>query len=363
MSNPDRPAKPVRRRKRRWGWMVLLLIVVVGAGLYAWRERPWEPKPKIVATEILAPGVVSQVLAVNGRVAAETSVTVRAAVSATALSVAVREGDTVRQGDMLVQLDSALANAQLEQAQAALEAQQVRQKQAEANADRFRALGDNSPRSALEDAELALAGAINETTRLQAALEESRRQVGQYRLVAPMDGVVLSRGVDPGQLVDPQTQLFVIADTSTLVVETDVDELYSSRMAEGLKALLKPVGASVSQAGEVIFAAPSVDSSTGGRAIKIGFAEKVALPVGLTVNANVVVEEVADALSVPRGAIVTEGTESHVLVVAEGKAEIRPIDFSDWPAERVIVTAGLAAGDRVILDPASVKPGDLVAAE
>ncbi len=65
----------------------------------------------------------------------------------------------------------------------------------------------------------------------------------------------------------------------------------------------------------------------------------------------------------PRGAIVTEGTESHVLVVAEGKAESRTIEFSDWPADRVIVTEGLVAGDRVILDPTSVKPGDLVAAE
>lgn len=343
--------------------MVLLLIVGAGAGFYAWRERPWEPRPKSVATETLAPGSVSQVLAVNGRVAAKTSVTVRTAVSGTALAVPAEEGEAVKKGDLLAQLDSSLAEAQLEQARAALEAQQVRRKQAEAAAERFRALGENSPRSSLEDAELALAAAATETTRLVAALDQAQQQVAQYRLTAPMDGVVLSRKVDPGQLVDPQSELFVIADTSTLVVETDVDELYSSRVAEGLKALLKPVGASVPQEGEVIFAAPSVDSATGGRAIKIGFDQPVSLPVGLTVNANVIVEEVEGALSVPRGAIVTEGTESRVLVVAEGKAESRRIAFSDWPADRVIVTEGLAAGDRVILDPTSVKSGDLVAAE
>src|SRR5690606_39201317 len=113
-----------------------------------------------------------------------------------------------------------------------------------------------------------------------------------------------------GQLVDPQTELFVVADMSDLVVETDVDELYSSRVSAGLPALLKPVGATIAQRGTVTFAAPTVDPATGGRAIKIAFDEPVALPVGQTVNANVIVDEVSDALSVPRGAIVTDGADS-----------------------------------------------------
>jgi membrane fusion protein (multidrug efflux system) len=89
----------------------------------------------------------------------------------------------------------------------------------------------------------------------------------------------------------------------------------------------------------------------------------VDLPVGLTVNANVIVSEVEDALSVPRSAIVTEGTQSHVLVVADGVAVQREIEFSDWPAERVIVTSGLSEGDRVILDPAEIAAGQPVTAQ
>jgi RND family efflux transporter MFP subunit len=356
-------ASPVRRRKRRWGRWLVLFVIILAAGAYAGIARPWEPKPKLVAAETLRTGPVSQALAINGRVAAKTSVTVRAAVSGQALAVAADTGDRVEAGTVLVRLDSSLVDAQAEQARAALEAQQVRQRQAEATAERALALGENTARSNLEDAEWALAAAVNETARLEAALDQVERQIDQYTITAPIAGTVLSRGVDLGQLVDAQTELFVIADTSELLVETDVDELYSARVSVGLKALLQPVGASVPQHGTVTFAAPVVDSATGGRAIRISFDEPASLPVGQTVNANVIVDEVEEAISVPRGAIVTEGTDSHVLVIEDGRVASRAIEFSDWPAERVIVTAGLAAGDVVIIDPAMVAVGDMVEAE
>ncbi len=356
-------ANPVRRRKRRWGrWLVLVIIILAG-GAYAGIVRPWEAKPPQVAAETVRAGPVVQALAINGRVAARTSVTVRAAVSGQALTVTADAGDIVEAGTVLVRLEAGLVQAQAEQARAALEAQQVRQRQAQANAERTRALGENTTRANREEAEWALAEAANETARLQAALVQVERQIAQYTITAPIAGTVLSRGVDLGQLVDAQTELFVIADTSELVVETDVDELYSARVRVGLKTLLQPVGASVPQHGTVTFAAPVVDSATGGRAIRIAFDDPVSLPVGQTVNANVIVEEVEDAISIPRGAIITEGTESHVLVIENGLAASRPIQFSDWPAERVIVTQGLAAGDVVITDPAGIAAGDMVEAE
>lgn len=364
MANSQSSSSPVlKRRKRRWGWIVLVLVLLVGGGAYGWLERPWDARATAVATETVSAGPVTQVLAVNGRIAARTTVTVRAAVSSPAVLVGAAEGDEVTAGQVLLELDTALVQAQWQQAKAALEAQQVKQNQIAATAERTRALGDNTTRSSIEDAELSLAAAINETARLEAALNQVEQQRAQYTITAPISGVVLSRGVDQGQLVDPQTELFVVADTDDLVVETDVDELYSSRVSSGLKALLKPVGASVAQHGTVVFAAPKVDASTGGRAIKIAFDDKVSLPVGLTVNANVIVDEVPEALSIPRAAIVTEGTQSHVVLIENGVATTRAIDFDDWPAERVIVTSGLTAGDVVLLDPAAVAVGDMVVAE
>ena len=342
------------------GFAAALIILLGLAGAYALWQRPWEARGQGVATETLFPGPISLVLALNGKVVARESVTVRSSVSALATAVPVREGAEVDAGDVLALLDGAIAEAQVGQAQAALDAQQVRQRQAEATAERTRALGENSPRSALEDAERAAAAAASETAQLQAALDLARRQLAQYTVRSPISGLVLSRGVEAGQLVDPQTQMFTVADTSELFVEADVDESFSAYIREGLDALLLPVGATQPHAGSVVFASPVVDSATGGRRIRIAFAESMALPVGLTVNASVIVDETDNALSLSRRAILTEGARSFVLRVENGIAVERAVSFLDWPADRVMVTEGLAAGDVVILDPETVEPGALV---
>ena len=348
-------ANGVRRRlRKRW----LLIALIFAAAVYVGIERPWETKPVTVAVETVASGPVTQVLAVNGRIAARSSVTIRAGISAQAVSVNVDEGEQVNPGQVLAKLDTAIVEAQVEQASAGLEAQQALQRQAQAAVDRARALGPNSPRAVLEDAEFRLASAQQETARLEAVLRQAQRQLAEFTIRAPIAGVVVDRDVDAGQFIDVQTEMFEIADTRDLVVETDIDELYSAFVREGLKALLKPVGTSAVRSGKVVFAAPTVNSDTGGRKIKIAFDEKVALPIGLTVNANVIVNEVENALSVPRSAIVAEAGKSYVLVVENETVARREIVFSDWPSERVIVTEGLRAGDAVVLDPALARPGD-----
>lgn len=348
-----------RRRGRTWLW--LLLGLAVAAVLYVALARPWEPRVSVVAVETVTPGTVTQVLAVNGRIAPRLSVNVRSAVTAQALDVLADEGDRVAEGEVIVRLDVSQPQSQVVQAQAALDAGLVRQRQAQSAFDRATALGDNVSRSSREDAELALASATNEVERLRGVLDQNQNQLALYTITAPLTGVVIMRGVDEGQLVDTQTELFTIADLTTLVVETDVDEVYSARIRVGLPAVLKPAGDSQSRTGAVSFAAPRVDPATGGRAIRIAFDEPVSLPVGLTVSANIIVGEYPNSLSVSRGAILNEGSQSRVMVIEGGVAVLRDIVFSDWPAERVIVESGLAEGDQVILDPAVVTPGQAVA--
>lgn len=324
--------------------------------------RPWEVKPVLVKMETVARGPVSQVLAVNGRVAARRSVVLRPTVQARLVSVSADIGDTVIAGQLIAQLDDSEPKASVEQAAAALEAGKVRREQARASLERTRALADNVTRATLNDAQAEFDAADQEVSRLQALVSQARTQLDQYVFRAPFDGVILSRAAEEGQIVDAQSELFTLADVSELLVETDVDELYSAQIRPGLKALLKPAGGTVSQAGIVSFAAPTVDPETGGRAIKIAFESPVSLPIGLTVNANIVVAENSDAISVPRSAVRTAGTRSFVLVDESGAARERDVTVVDWPAERLEITTGLAVGDKVILEPDKVKVGRTVAA-
>lgn len=346
--------------QRRWLWL-LAAAAVLGAA--AWQFGPWRARPVLVPVETMADAPTSLVLAANGRIAPRHGVNLRAAVAAKVISVEVEEGQKVEAGALLARLDPSLAQARLAQARAALEGQEVRQRQAEVTSDRATALGASSiSRANVEDAALTLEAAKTEVARLRASLAEAERGLQDYQITAPIAGVVLARNLEPGQMVGLSDDLFLLADPADMVVKTDIDELYASRISVGQKAWLSPVGQAQALPGEVSFAAPRVNEATGARAIELRFEQPVDLPVGLTVNTNVVVQEIAAALTLPRSAILTADAGSAVLVIEDGRATRRAVQFQDWPAVRVVVTQGLAAGDQVILTPEATPEGRPVVA-
>lgn len=341
----------------RWGVAAVGGIAVLALGLWL---QPWRDLPVEVRVEVVEAAPLSRVLAVNGRVEAATSVKVRSPLAGEVLDVFAREGERVDDAQPLLQLDDTQARAQLRQAISSYDAAVLRQMQAQANVDRARALGATAPRRTLEDAELALSIAQSDVSRLKAAMEQARDQLSLFLIRSPAAGTLLSRNVEPGQVIDTQTNLFTVADMRSIVVEADVDELYAAEMTEGLPARLRPTGMPSAVEGRVSFVAPSIDSTTGGRRVRLSFDEPLELPVGLTVEVNIVVEDTDSAISVPRGAVVGTGDQAHVLISEGGVAMRRPVSVLDWPAERLLVTNGLAPGDRVILDPTGLADGEPV---
>ena len=124
--------------------------------------------------------------------------------------------------------------------------------------------------------------------------------------------------------------------------------------------MLQFVGETLTRTGKVIFVAPQVDVATGGLEVKIGFDTPQTAPVGLTVTANVIVDQQDAAISAPRAAIVTEAAGSAVFLVKDGLARRQAVSVTDWPADRLEVTSGLAAGDVLILDAAGLTDGQAV---
>lgn len=91
--------------------------------------------------------------------------------------------------------------------------------------------------------------------------------------------------------------------------------------------------------------------------------EAVNAPSGLTVTVNLLIERRNRAISVPRSAIIQSGSGATVRLVDEdGAVTERRVRFLDWPAEEVIVTSGLKAGERILVDPDSAAPGEKVTA-
>lgn len=101
-----------------------------------------------------------------------------------------------------------------------------------------------------------------------------------------------------------------------------------------------------------------MDVDTGGLTVKLTPDQALRAPVGMTVTANITVDDRALTITVPRAALLADAA----LVLADGHARRRAVRVIDWPAARLIVTEGLAPGDVVIIDATGLTDGQAVTA-
>lgn len=349
-------AKPARQiSKQIWVLSALVVAFGIGGGIY-WRMRA--QSVPMVGVETVTLGPVTRLLAVNGKIAAQDSVQIKSTVSGVILDLAVAEGDHVIKGTVLAQIDDGQQQTILNQARAALDHGQTLQAQAQATYDRYLELGPVMSRTTLDDQQRIALGAAQEVARLTALWDQARIQLSRYVVTAPISGTIILRTVQLGQLTDPALALFTLADLSILTVETTVDEAYATQIALGQTATMQLVGSRDILTGRVTFVSPRIDAVTGGRAVTIGFDTAVIAPVGMTVTANVVVDQ-SDALTIPRAAM-----QGDAVFVLQGEtAHLTPITAIDWPAARLIVTSGVVVGDLVITDSTGISDGLTVAQE
>jgi len=151
-----------------------------------------------------------------------------------------------------------------------------------------------------------------------------------------------------------------ITDLGQLVVETDVDETYATQIKVGQSAALQLSGETAVREGRVSFVSQKVDEATGGLAVKLTPEAALTAPIGLTVTANITVDDRASSVTVPRAALLRDAGGDAVLVITDGIARRRAVVVIDWPAARLIVTEGLAVNDVVIADATGVADGQAI---
>lgn len=352
------PAPVASPKRRLWLWAGTGLSGLLLAALVY--SQLWMAGPTVVAVEIARMAPVTRLLAVNGRIAAVSSVDIRPVITGSLVAITVAEGNLVEADQILAQVDAAAQNAVVRQAMAGLDAALVAQQQATEVYERALSLGPNIARTVLETDAHVVQTSAQDVARQTAALDQAQVVLGNYTIRAPRAGTVVALDAELGQLAGPTIPLLTLADLTDLVVEADVDEAYATQISVGQSALLQLAGEAGIRDGHVSFVSDVVDVSTGGLAIKVAFEAPIIAPIGLTVATNIIVEQRDAALSVPRTALQTDVGGTGVLLVTDGKALFQSVDTVDWPAARLIVTAGLAEGDVVIVDPTDVKAGQAV---
>jgi len=343
---------------RRRALLGVLALALAAGGLY-WLLAP-RPVEVAVLTTQLAPA--ERVLAVNGRIRPRLQVEVRPPVGGELIALPYDVGDRVQQGQVIARIDDAPERAAIAEAEAAVGAQQATLAQARRDLARFEALGEFATRREVEERRLAVEEGERDLAQRRASVLAARETADRRVLRAPFAGIILERVVDPGQTVAPDAVIYRLADLRDPEVAVEVDEIYAAEIRPGMAAIVSMPGLGREARAQVAHVEPRVDPATGARDVRLRLADPaIDVPSGLTVTVNLVIERRDRAISIPRSAILDpEGAPQVRIVSPDDRVAARRITFIDWPAERVIVTSGLKAGERILLDPQAASPGEEV---
>jgi hypothetical protein len=139
-------------------------------------------------------------------------------------------------------------------------------------------------------------------------------------------------------------------------IETEVDERYLPEIVPGLKADVLIAGRGQPLTATVYYIASKVDPRSGGATVRLkldatGPDMPLSLRSGVTADVNIIVERLNHAVTIPRSAMLGREQQARVLIVSAGVVAEQRVQFVEWPSDRVIVTAGLSAGDVVLAQP------------
>ena len=325
-----------------------------------WLLAPREPEVAVL-TAAVAPA--ERVLTLNGRIRPRLEIDIRPTAGGELVALPFDVGDLVSQGQILARIDDGPETAAIAEAVASVEAQRATLAQARRDLARFEALGEFTTRREIEERRLAVAEGDRELKRREASVVQARELRDRRTLRAPFSGVILERPVDPGQTVGAESIIYRLADLANPEIRIEVDELYSTAIEPGMAARVTVPERGVRTA-RVAHVEPRIDPETGARDVRIQLdAADLVVPSCLTVSVDLLIERRERAISIPRGAILQAGGGARIrLIGPDGRVTERAIQFIDWPSEKVVVTSGLAAGERILLDPSSARPGDRVRA-
>ncbi|MBI5255172.1 MAG: efflux RND transporter periplasmic adaptor subunit [Burkholderiales bacterium] len=386
------------------------LAVVLLAAFAAWRATRAPLVPAVSAR--MAP--LLQTLQFSARVATASRVEVGSTLTGRVWQVAVAEGATVKPGEALVRLESSELRAALAQAEAS-------ERQAAARLAGLRSTGRSAAQAGVAQAESVLVAAQADLARTQelvakgflseARLDEVRRAVAvaqaqldaaraqraanaepgtdvaqaqaqvalasaaraaaQARLAeavitAPAAARVLARMVEPGQIVQPGRALLSLALAGPLQLVAQVDERYLGQLQPGQVAGVRPDAYPAQRfTARVLSIAPVVDAQRG--AIEVKFSLPQPLPAYLredmTVSVEVETARREQALVLPADALRgDEASGPGVLLVRDGRVELRKVRPGLRTLDAVEILDGLSAGEAVLIGPAPA-PGQRVRAD
>lgn len=273
-----------------------------------------------------------------------------AKVSGVALDVLVEEGQHVRAGQSLVRLDS--ARSTLVAAQTAAQLRKL-----EANFARSSQLAQQNLVSANDNDQLRY-----DLENARAANNAARLELAYANVTAPISGIIASRSIKPGNFVQINTPIMRIVDVSRLEAVLNVPERELATLKAGLPVQLA-VDAMPGKAftGKVDRVSPVVDSGSGTFRVVCAFDDGDVLRPGMFGRLRIDYDQRADALVVPRTALLDEDSDPAVFVIRGNKSARVAVKLGYLDGEWAEVRSGIKQGDQVVIaGKSALRDGTLV---
>jgi len=282
---------------------------------------------------------VSQKLEALGNARANESVDISTKLSNIVTAVTFRDGERVKRGQVLVQLDNAQARADVAEAQAALT-------ESESQYNRSRELLNTQALSKSSFDQLVATLAAN-----RARLGAAQARFEDTVIRAPFSGRVGLRRVSVGTLISPGDVITTLDDTSVIKLDFSVPENFLASLREGLSIRASaPAFPGRSFAGSVASIDSRVDMNTRSVTVRALLAnDDGALRPGMFLNVTLANDE-REALVIPEEALSPEAERQYVYVVTDGKVSRREVRIGGRRPGRVEILAGLTAGERVVVE-------------
>ena len=301
--------------------------------------KPGEKKAEAVPVEVaaVAKRPISASYAGTANLEAPGEAQVVAKTSGVLLQLLAEEGDQVKAGQVLARIDPDRPRLEMERARATV-----------------RKLENNYRRSQELLASKLVSAEASDQIRYdleaaRAAYELAQLELSYTSIVAPIDGVIAQRSVKQGNLIQLNSSLFRIVDNSRLEAVLNVPERDLATMKPGL-AVRMSADAMPGKVFEGVIdrVSPVVDGGSGTFRVVTAFSGGQGLRPGMFGRIEVVYDQRADALTVPRAALLEDAGETAVFAVREAKAVRVPIEVGHMSGELVEVRKGLTEGEQVV---------------
>jgi len=330
-------------------WLIAVLLVVA-CKENAPAEGGGGPPPAKVTLTQLQPVTVEEAAEYLATLVSRRAVVLHPQVQGYVRSIAVKPGQEVKAGTVLMQVDSGAEGASLQNLQATRESLQANAAFAKQRLDRATALRKDgivsqqdvdAARTAADQAEASLRAA-------DATIASQKTRLGFFTIVAPIDGVVGDVPVKIGDFVTPVTPLTSITQDSGLEADVQIPVERAAGLGPTSRVKLLASDGGIAGDSPVVFVSPRAEAATQLVLVKGAFDGLSGLRAGQVVRARVVFST-REGLTIPVGAVTRQAGQTFAFVVDENSQAHRvPVELGALQGNRYVVASGLDAGAKLV---------------